>query len=279
MRHRRTSLVLATGSSVMVRAAYSAGKPSLAVGPGNVPVYVHRSVADRLGEVAEQIISSKSFDYGTACVAEQTVIVDRPLERQLKSEFQQRGAYFCTRQEAERLSRVIFDRSGAFIPENVGQSAPRLAKLAGFDVRSRTRVLMAELSSVGRGVPLSAEKLNPVLGWTVTAEPADGIAAAGEIVRFGGWGHTSVIHCDDPAVVTEYSRLPTGRILVNTPALSGGMGFSTAIEPSFMLGTGTPSGSIVSDNVTALHLINIKRVAYESRPWRDLYEVYGAEPS
>ena len=275
MRHRRTSLVLATGSSDMVRAAYSAGKPSLAVGPGNVPVYVHRSVADRIGEVAEQILVSTSFDYGTACVAEQTVVADRPIARQLRQEMSLRGAYFCTRQEAERLKDVLFDRNGGFVTGNVGQSAPRLASLAGFDVRSTTRVLIAETDSVGRGVLLAAEKLNPVLAWTETADAAAGIAASDAVVRFGGWGHTSVIHCDDPEVVSEFSRVPTGRVLVNTPAIMGGMGFSTALEPSFMLGTGTPSGSIVSDNVTALHLINIKRVAYESRPWRDIYDLYG----
>ncbi len=275
MRHRRTSLVLATGSSVMVRAAYSAGKPSLAVGPGNVPVYVHRSVADRIGEVAEQILVSKSFDYGTACVAEQTVVADRPVARQLRQEMSLRGAYFCTRQEAERLTRVLFDRNGGFVTENVGQSAQRLAALAGFDVRSTTRVLIAETDQVGHGVQLSAEKLNPVLTWTEAADPAAGLTASDAVVRYGGWGHTSVIHCDDPEVVSEFSRLPTGRVLVNTPAIMGGMGFSTALEPSFMLGTGTVSGSIVSDNVTALHLINIKRVAYESRPWRDIYDVYG----
>ena len=275
MSHRRTSVVLATGSSVMVKAAYSAGKPSLAVGPGNVPVYVHRSVADRVGEVAEQIITSKSFDYGTACVAEQTVIVDQPIARELRREMQSRGAYFCTRQETDRLRPVIFDRHGGFVTENVGQSPSRLASLAGFDVRSNTRVLVAPLDAVGRGVQMSAEKLNPVLGWHETRQPAGGIAAAGKIVRYGGWGHTCVIHSDDSDIVAAYSELPAGRILVNTPALTGGMGFSTAVEPSFMLGTGTPSGSIVSDNVTALHLINIKRVAYQSRPWRDLYELYG----
>ena len=277
MGHRRTSIVLATGSSDMVRAAYSAGKPSLAVGPGNVPVFVHRSVADRIGEVAEQIIVSKSFDYGTACVAEQTVIADRPIARDLRREMQLRGAYFCTRQEGERLSAVIFDKNGAFVADNVGQSAPRLASLAGFEVGSRTRVLIAPLDSVGRGIQMSAEKLNPVLGWHETARPEDGIAASEKVVRYGGWGHTCVIHADDPEIVASFSELPTGRILVNTPALTGGMGFSTAVEPSFMLGTGTASGSIVSDNVTALHLINIKRVAYQSRPWRDLYELYGTE--
>ena len=169
----------------------------------------------------------------------------------------------------------MFARDGSPLPDRVGQAAPRLAALAGFDVPPRTRVLVAELGRVGRSEPLSAEKLNPILAWYEAAQPEAGIGIAEQIVRFGGWGHSSVIHARDPAVIAEFGRLPTGRVLVNTPAITGGMGFSTGVEPSFMLGTGTASGSIVSDNVTALHLINIKRVAYTSRPWRDLYEMYG----
>ena len=276
MRHRRTSVVMATGGTAMVRAAYSSGKPTLAVGPGNVPVYVHRSVADRLDEVAERIIVSKSFDYGTACVSEQSVIVDAPVARGLRHEMKLKGAYFCTAAEAGRLATALFDRRGTIRVENVGQSATRLAALAGFDVPPRTRVLVAEPAGIGPGEPLSAEKLSPVLAWYEAVETAAGIAAAESVARFGGWGHTAVIHAHDPEVVAAYGRLlPTGRVLVNTPAIAGGMGFSTGVEPSFMLGTGTWSGSIVSDNVTALHLINIKRIAWESRPWRDLYDLYG----
>ena len=276
MRHRRASVVMATGGAAMVRAAYSSGKPTLAVGPGNVPVYVHRSAADDLGEAAEQIVTSKSFDHGTACVAEQAVIADAPAARGLRHEMKLKGAYFCTSAEAARLAPVLFDRRGAPVVENVGQSARRLASLAGFDIPPRTRVLVAEPAGIGPDHPLSAEKLAPVLAWYETADRAAGIEAAEAVVRFGGWGHTSVIHAHDPEAVAAFGRIPTGRVLVNTPAIAGGMGFSTGLEPSFMLGTGTWSGSIVSDNVTALHLINIKRVAYESRPWRDLYERYGA---
>ena len=275
MRHRRTSVVMATGGAAMVRAAYSSGKPTLAVGPGNVPVFVHRSVADDLGEVAERILVSKSFDHGTACVAEQSVIADAPVARGLRHEMKLRGAYFCTSAEAARLAAVLFDRRGVPVVENVGQSARRLASLAGFDVPPRTRVLVAEPAGVGREEPLSAEKLAPVLAWYEAADAAAGIAAAEAVVRFGGWGHTAVVHARDPEVVAAFGRVAAGRVLVNTPAIAGGMGFSTGLEPSFMLGTGTWSGSIVSDNVTALHLINIKRVAYESRPWRELYELYG----
>lgn len=275
MRHRRTSLVLATGGSAMVKAAYSCGKPTLAVGPGNVPCYVHRSKANDIGEVAEQILTSKAFDYGTACVSEQAVIADRPIARELRNEMKLRGAYFCTRAESDRLAEQLFTSNLLIQPDHVGQSAQRLAEVAGFDLPPRTRVLVCEETEVGRAVPLSAEKLNPVLVWYETLDAAQGIARSNEIARFGGWGHTAVVHSDDPDVVAEFSKIPTGRVLVNTPAIAGGMGFSTDLEPSFMLGTGTASGSIVSDNVNALHLINIKRVAYESRPWRDLYEQFG----
>lgn len=277
MRHRRTSVVMATGGSAMVRAAYSSGKPTLAVGPGNVPVYVHESMANDIDEVAEQILVSKSFDHGTACVAEQAVIADRGIARQLRHEMKLRGAYFCTAAEARRLSRVLFDRNGAMIVSNVGQSAGRLASLAGFEVASRTRVLVAETAEIGAAEPLSAEKLSPVLAWFEATGREAGISLAERVIRWGGWGHTAVVHSRDPDVVTACSALPVGRLLVNTPAITGGMGYSTALEPSFMLGTGTWSGSITSDNVSALHLINIKRVAWESAPWRGVFDEYGEQ--
>lgn len=277
MHHRRTSVVMATGGAAMVRAAYSSGKPTLAVGPGNVPVYVHASARPDLAEVAEQIVASKSFDFGTACVAEQAVIADTGIARPLRNEMKLRGAYFCTAAEAERLARVLFERDGAPVVANIGQAAPRLAALADFSVPPRTRVLVGEAGGIGREHPLSAEKLNPVLAWYEAKDCEAGLVLAERIVRYGGFGHSAVVHAHDPEAVAAFGRIPAGRVLVNTPAITGGMGFSTALEPSFMLGTGTVSGSIVSDNVTALHLINIKRVAYESRPWRDLYEMYGDE--
>lgn len=275
MRHHRTSVIMATGGPGMVRAAYSSGKPTLAVGAGNVPCYVHASKASEVGEVAEQILTSKCFDYGTACVSEQAVIADRSLARELRREMKMRGAYFCTPAEADRLAAIIFTDTNAIHPDFVGQSAQALADAADFDVPPRTRVLVSDETEIGWSRPLSAEKLNPILAFYEAKDTADGLDLSNRIVRFGGWGHSAVIHCDDPGVVADYSQIPAGRVLVNTPAIMGGMGFSTDLEPSFMLGTGTWSGSIVSDNVTALHLINIKRVAYESRPWRDIYDVYG----
>ena len=274
MTHRRTSVVLATGGPAMVKAAYSSGKPTLAVGPGNVPCYVHESKAPELDEVAEQVIVSKSFDYGTACLSEQALIVDRKIGRELRHEMKLRGAYFCSRQESQRLAKVIF-ANHSIQPERVGQSPAVLAKLADIDLPPRVRILVTPQTEIGWQAPLSHEKLNPVLAWYDAGSADEGLNIARGIVSFGGWGHSAVIHASNPDVIAEYSKLPVGRVIVNSPSIIGGMGYSTDLEPSFMLGTGTWSGSITSDNVTALHLINIKRVAYESRPWRDIYDEYG----
>ena len=275
MRHRRTSVIMATGGPGMVKAAYSSGKPTLAVGAGNVPCYVHKSMRQDLGEVAEQIIASKSFDYGTACVSEQAIIADPEIARDLRHELKLHGAYFCTPAEADRLAGVIFAGKQAMNPERVGQSPERLAELAGFSIPPRTKVLVADESEIGWHRPLSAEKLNPVMAFYEAKNSDHGIEIAHNIAKFEGWGHSAVVHSHDPEIVAKFATVPTGRVLVNVPAIHGGAGYATDLEPSFMLGTGTWSGSMTSDNVTALHLINIKRVAYANRPWRDINEEYG----
>jgi acyl-CoA reductase-like NAD-dependent aldehyde dehydrogenase len=279
MSHKRTAIVMATGGPAMVKAAYSSGKPTLAVGAGNVPVYVDRSRSDDLDEIADMLLTSKSFDYGTACVAEQAIIVDRPIAERLKHALRSAGGYFCTWREAEVLGRVLFRPNGALVVDSVGQSAHKLGELSGFTPPPETRVLIAELDKVGRDVPLSAEKLAPVLAFYVVDGAEEGIRRAEEILQFGGLGHTAAVHSADPDVVTRFSRVPAARIVVDTPCLHGGIGWSCDIDPSFMLGTGSVSGSIVSDNVTALHLINIKRVAYESRPWRSITDLLNERTS
>ncbi|MEM8755502.1 MAG: hypothetical protein AAGF90_21255 [Pseudomonadota bacterium] len=186
------------------------------------------------------------------------------------------GAYFMTPAEADRLAGVIFAGRQAMNPERVGQAPHVLAELAGFSVPPKTRCLVSEETEIGWDRPLSAEKLNPVLAFYEARDEDHGIELSHGIARFEGWGHSAVVHARAPGAVSRFSSVPVGRVLVNTPAIMGGMGYSTDLEPSFMLGTGTWSGSITSDNVTALHLINIKRVAYENRPWRDIYEEYGA---
>lgn len=270
MGHREVNLVMATGGPGMVRAAYSSGKPTIAVGAGNVPSYVGRSCGD-VSEAAEMIISSKSFDNGTACVAEQSVVVVEAVADEFMAAFAERGAFLMDDAAQQALVRVVFDERGGLRPDAVGQSAVRLAELAGFDVPADTRVLACTLDTVGRSTPLSAEILGPVLSVYREPDPDRGLARCREILAFGGEGHTVAVHASDPDEIAPFGTLRAGRIVVNTPALFGGMGFSAAVDPSFQLGTGTWSGSICSDNVTPLHLINIKRLAHEVRPWRDVY--------
>src|SRR6201996_2846769 len=271
MSHPDVALVLATGGASMVRAAYRSGKPTLAVGAGNVPVYVHRSVPD-LGEAAEMIIPSKAFDNGTACVAEQSVVLDEPIAGPALAAFAERGTVLLDPGDQQRLAGLIFDERGGLRPENVGQSAPELARRIGLSVPAGTRVLGAELTEVGHSAPLSREILGPVLSFYRASSVEAAMARCREVLAFGGQGHTLGIHAADEQVISQLSRLPASRMPVNTPSLFGGMGYSTSIGPSFMLGTGTWSGSAISDNVSPLHLINIKRVAYEVRPWRGLYD-------
>jgi len=272
MAHRAVALVMATGGAGMVRAAYSSGKPTLAVGAGNVPVYIHRSVAD-VSEAALMVVTSKAFDNGTACVAEQTVVLDEPIADAALKAFEQHGTVFFDAEQQARLAGLVFvGGSGALNPDAVGQSAVELARRIGAAVPPATKVLGALLTEVGPRAPLSAEVLGPVLSFYRAADVEAAHARCAEVLAFGGAGHTLGIHGRDETMIARLSSLPASRVVVNTPSLMGGMGFSAATDPSFMLGTGTWSGSIVSDNVTPMHLINIKRVAHENRPWRDLYK-------
>lgn len=271
MRHRRVALVLATGGADMVRAAYSCGKPTIAVGPGNVPAFIHRSVPN-LEEAVEMILTSKAFDNGTACVAEQAVVLDEAIADGAMLALEAAGLAWLNARAQDQLADVLFTDSGRLRPNAVGQPATELARLAGFEVAPRTRVLGALLDQVGPQAPLSREILGPVLAVYRATDEGQAYDRCDQILRFGGEGHTLALHASDPAIIARFSTLPASRVLVNTPALFGGMGYSTAIEPSFVLGTGTWGGSIASDNITPLHLINIKRVAHEVRPWRSLIE-------
>jgi acetaldehyde dehydrogenase (acetylating) len=274
MTHDAVTMILATGGADMVRACYSAGKPTIAVGAGNVPCYIDRSVPD-LTEAAVMVVTSKSFDNGTACVAEQAVVIDEPVAPAYEAALEAAGCAFVEPPHHRALATLFFTERGGLRPEAVGQSAVELARRAGFSVPPSTRVLGVRLDTVGRQAPLSAEILGPVLKVYRVAGADQGWQRCREILAFGGEGHTLALHAADPDVIARFSALPASRVLVNTPALFGGMGYSTGIDPSFVLGTGTWSGSIASDNITALHLINIKRVAHEVRPWRGALALSG----
>lgn len=270
MAHRDIALVMATGGAAMVKAAYSSGKPTLAVGAGNVPVYIHRSTVD-VTEAALMVVISKSFDNGTACVAEQSVVLDEPIADTAIKAFEAHGTVFLSPEDQLKLSALLFLGRGMLNPEAVGQSAVELARRIGLSVPPTTKVLAAMLDDVGLQTPLSAEILGPVLSFYRARDVETAHRRCREILAFGGEGHTLGLHGADQEMIARMSDLPASRIIVNSPSLLGGMGFSAGTDPSFMLGTGTWSGSIVSDNVTAMHLINIKRIAHQNRPWRDIY--------
>jgi acetaldehyde dehydrogenase (acetylating) len=265
MRHKLTSVILATGSNAMVRAAYSSGKPAYGVGAGNVPAFIERT-AD-VGKAVADIISGKQFDYGTLCSTESALICDAPVRERVIQECLRSGAYFVRGEEKERLSRLLFDDRGALNAGMVGKSPAYIAGKAGFSVPPSTTVLIAELDAVGRQVPLSREKLSPVLSFYTVDGWREGCVRCIELLEFGGIGHTVVIHSSDNDIIMKFAfEKPAFRILVNTQAALGAAGGTNGLDPSLTLGPGTWGGSIVSDNVTARHLMNIKRVAFETNP-------------
>ena len=270
MAHYRTDLVLATGSRQMVLAAYSSGKPTYAVGPGNSPAYVHASCRD-LGETAAAILASKTFDNGTACASEQAVIADASIAARMRVELERRGAHFATPEQQVKLAQLLFPNGPgtAFNVETVGQYATRIAEMAGITVPAGTRALIVAPEGVGREHTLSHELLCPVLKWYVVATEEAGIETARALLKYGGDGHTAAIHAEDQAIVARYASVPAYRICVNSPTLFGAMGFTTGFDPSFTLGTGTIGGAISSDNIGPQHLINRKRVGVAIRNWRE----------
>jgi acetaldehyde dehydrogenase (acetylating) len=266
MKHRHTSVILATGGMGIVRAAYSSGKPAFGVGPGNVPVFIDRG-ADLKKAVAD-VVFGKTFDNGTICSSEQAIVAEEAIQEQVTEELKRNGAYFLTGEEVQRLGRdmVNLDRH-TINPKFVGKSAQRVAELAGFKVPDGTRVLVAPLKGVGREHPLSAEKLSPVLALYFARDRGAGFDTCLALLRFGGLGHTCVIHSRDDAVIREYGlKMPAGRIVVNSPAPHGSIGASTNLFPAMTLGCGAVGGNITSDNISPMHLINLRRIAYEARP-------------
>lgn len=271
MKHYATSVVLATGGTPMVRAAHSTGKPAFGVGPGNVPVYVDRT-AD-VGHAAECIVNSKSFDCSTICASEQSVVADAPIAGALRAEMERLGAYWVDASAKTALERVLFLPGGAMNPRAVGKTPQQLATLAGIRVPASTRVLVAELASVGRAEPLSAEKLTTVLGWYVEDGWRAGCDRSVELLRFGGDGHSLSIHATDEDVILAFGlEKPAFRIVVNTWATLGAIGATTGVMPSMTLGPGGIGGAVVGDNITVTHLLNVKRLAYATaEPPREAY--------
>jgi acetaldehyde dehydrogenase (acetylating) len=264
MHDKNIAIILATGSTPMVKAAYSAGKPAYGVGPGNVPAFIERT-ANYQKAVAD-IIYGTTFDNGTLCSSEQSMIVDLPLKEKVIEEATVQGCYFVNAEEKEKLSRAI-QTILKINPEIVGKPASFIAKYAGFEVPENTKVLMASCYDVGKTEPLSIEKLSPVLSFYEVDGWLEGCHRCIDLLHFGGVGHTMVIHSNDEPIIMKFAlEKPAFRILVNTPASVGAVGYTTALDPSMTLGPGTWGGSIVSDNVSARHLLNIKSLAFETNP-------------
>jgi acetaldehyde dehydrogenase (acetylating) len=265
MKHKQTAVILATGGIGLVRAAYSSGKPAFGVGPGNVPVCIERT-AD-VPKAVQDILTGKCFDNGTICASEQAVVCDAPIEQAVREQFKVQGAHFLSSAEADQLAKVVVTPQRSLNPGIVGRSVEVIAKMAGLSVPSGTRCLMAEVAGVGRDFPLSMEKLSPILAFYVVDGLERCAERSREILGYGGMGHTAGVHTRSREAAIRFgAEMPASRITVNTPTTHGAIGFSTALPPSMTLGCGSWGGNVTSDNVSPLHLMDIKRVAFETRP-------------
>ncbi|MBZ5496628.1 MAG: aldehyde dehydrogenase family protein [Acidobacteriia bacterium] len=263
MSHKHTAVILATGGTPMVRAAHSTGKPAYGVGPGNVPVYVDRS-AD-IEKAARYIVASKAFDCSTICATEQSVIADQPIAGRFADLMRAEGAYFTDEQETGALRDAVFHADGTVNTAVVGKPAAYVAGYAGLTIPADTRILVTPLKKVGKAEPLSQEKLTTVLGWYVADGWERGCENSIAIIESGGRGHTQIIYANDDRIIMAFGlEKPVFRILVNTMGTLGAIGLTTGVMPSLTLGPGGLGGAITGDNITASHLINIKRLAYET---------------
>jgi acetaldehyde dehydrogenase/alcohol dehydrogenase len=262
MNHPNVSMILATGGSGMVKQAYSCGKPALGVGPGNVPCFIEKTA--NLKRAVNDLVLSKSFDNGMICASEQAAIIEEPVYKEVIELMKKAGCYFATKEEIKLLEPIVINpANGNVNPAIVGQPPVTIAALAGITIPAETKILCTELEGVGPEYPLSKEKLSPVLAIIKAKTLENGIELCEKMVALGGLGHSSVIHSTSDAVIKAFSaRMKTGRILVNSPSTHGAIGdlYNTNM-PSLTLGCGTYGGNSTTHNVSAVDLVNYKRVA------------------
>lgn len=272
MKHPDVALILATGGSAMVRAAYSSGTPAIGVGPGNGPAYIEKT-AD-LPLAVKRIMDSKTFDYGTICASEQSVVCDDDMAEAVQKEMEKQGAYFLSDEERLKLGKYILRANGTMNPAIVGKSPQVIGELAGINVPASAKVIVAKEDGIGKGHPYSNEKLAPILAF-YTAPDYKAIAKlCDEILRYEGAGHTFSMHTKDDRMVEYFAeRMPASRIIINSPSALGGIGASTALMPALTLGCGAIGGSATSENVGPMNLLNLKHVAYGLR---EMEEIRGA---
>ncbi len=264
MKHNHIQLLLATGGSGLVRAAYSSGKPAFGVGPGNGPAYIDKTA--NVEQAVKRIIDSKTFDNGTLCSSEQAIVVHETVKEQVIVALQKYGGYLVSTEEKRKLEQVISPLKGSLNPNIVGKSAEWIAKLAGVTIPVGTRLLVASEARVGKEVPFSIEKLAPLISFYTVGGVEEAKKLCTDLLNLGGRGHSCSIHTNDERVVESFGlALPVSRMLVNTLASIGAAGATTGLDPSLTLGCGAYGGNMTSDNITARHLINIKRIAYGIR--------------
>ncbi|PEA94439.1 bifunctional acetaldehyde-CoA/alcohol dehydrogenase [Bacillus cereus] len=262
MNHEGVALVLATGGAGMVKSAYSTGKPALGVGPGNVPCYLEKSA--HVKRAVNDLILSKTFDNGMICASEQAIIVDKEIYNSVKKEMQDNNCYFVTEEERIKLEKLVINENTCAVNSDiVGKSAHYIASLVGIKVPEDTKILVAEIKGVGAEYPLSREKLSPVLACIKANSQEEGFKYCEEMLNLGGLGHSAVIHSTNKEVQKQFGlRMKACRLIVNSPSAQGGIGdIYNAFIPSLTLGCGSYGKNSVSQNVTATHLINVKRLA------------------
>ncbi|MDO5115012.1 MAG: acetaldehyde dehydrogenase (acetylating) [Synergistaceae bacterium] len=274
MRHTDVALILATGGAAMVRAAYSSGTPAIGVGPGNGPSFIEQSADLKLA--VRQIVASKTFDNGTVCASEQSIICTDDYFAQVKAEMESQGCYFLNAEEREQLGKYILRANGTMNPEIVGRNAQVIAGLANISIPNGTKIIVAMEDGVGRGHPYSNEKLAPILAFFTAPDCKAVCEKCEEILHYEGAGHTFSIHTQNEEIVSYFARrIPATRIIVNTGSTFGGIGATTGLPPALTLGCGAEGGSSTSDNVGPLNLINRRFVAY---PIRTLAEIKASMP-
>ena len=261
MKHDDVSLILATGGSAMVKAAYSSGTPALGVGPGNVPAYIERSADIELA--VKRIFASKTFDNGTICASEQSIVTERIIEDKVKEEIKRQGGYFLEGEKLAKVVKVMERPNGGMSPKIVGKSAEEIADMVGIEIPKGTRILLCQEKGVGKEYPFSKEKLTGLLGFYVVEDWEEACELCFKLLENGGLGHSLSIHSNDENIIREFGlKKPVSRILVNTPSSQGAVGITTNLAPSLTLGCGAIGGSASSDNITPMNLINIRRMAY-----------------
>ncbi|MFH5835180.1 acetaldehyde dehydrogenase (acetylating) [Proteiniclasticum sp. C24MP] len=272
MKHDDVNLILATGGSAMVKAAYSSGTPALGVGPGNVPVFVERT-AD-LPLAAKRIVQGKSFDNGTICASEQALVVEGAVFEPMLKELKKQGCYFLNAEEKALMDKLVQKPHGTLNTRIVGKSAIEIAAMAGIKVPDDTKVILAEEKGVGREYPFSREKLSPLLALYVEPDWQRACEKCIEILEYGGEGHSLGIHSNNEKIIREFAlRKPASRILVNTSTTHGAVGATTNLMPALTLGCGAIGGSATSDNINPMHLIDIRRMAYGVREVEDVVDM------